>query len=175
MNQHTKPAPRNRVLAGILSLVYVALMAFTFYLESTSVEKHWPTWVLIVAGVTWGAIMIGLSFLVVKYFFGLDLRGRHWQFSLRKMLLGVPVISVIIWMFTQLDWLEQRQRWRAHNPAAVRSTLGQAPPGLVRLFDSGISRIEIKNGTNEQIAKAKRLFPEATVVAAPKPDRTRGQ
>jgi hypothetical protein len=31
----------------------------------------------------------------------------------------------------------------------------------------GEARIEIKDGTKEQVAEARRLFPEATVVAVP--------
>jgi hypothetical protein len=46
MNQHTKPAPRNRILASVLSLVYVALMALAFYLEESGGVGHWPSWAL---------------------------------------------------------------------------------------------------------------------------------
>jgi hypothetical protein len=111
--------------------------------------------------------------LVVKYFFALDLRGL--QFSLRKMLLGVLVASIFIWYFTQMEWLKQRRAWRRENRAANRSTVGQAAPGLLRLFDSGVSRIELTNPTEEQIAEAKRLFPEATVVATPEPGSSNGK
>jgi hypothetical protein len=37
--------------------------------------------------------------------------------------------------------------------------------------ESGESRIEIKNGTTDEIAEARRLFPEATVVAVPELER----
>ncbi len=179
VNQHTKRAPRHRILAGVLSLFYVALMTLAFYLEAIGRQTAhrggidwWPSWALWVAAATWGATMLVLPFLVVKYFFGLDLSPlwrfslRDWRFSLRAMLLCVPVISVLIWMFTQIHWIKQRQAWRCSNRAAASSALGQAP-GLLRLLgEPGASRIEIKNGTKEQIAEAKRLFPEAMVVAS---------
>ncbi|MGE0697441.1 MAG: hypothetical protein AB7O59_25410 [Pirellulales bacterium] len=153
-------------------MIYVALMALLFYLESTGGVDHWPTWALCVAGVACGAILIALPFLAVKYFFGLELRGRDRQFSLRKMLLGVLFISVFVWYFTQLEWLKQRRAWRSDHRAASRATSGQSPPGLLRFFgERGESRIEIENPTDEQIAEAQQLFPEATVVAAPGPDR----
>ena len=60
MNQNAKPAPRKRVLAGGLCMIYVALMGLAFYLESTGGVDHWPLWALWVAGATWGAIMLVL-------------------------------------------------------------------------------------------------------------------
>jgi hypothetical protein len=174
------PGLRNRKLAGVLALVYVALFALAGYLESIRIEDYWPTWLLIVGAVTWIAIMLVLPFLVVQYFFGLDI-SLLWRplrrFSLRAMLLfWVPYISLFVWYFTQMEWLNQRRDWRMDNPTAVRTTRGKAPPGLLRLMgDPGESRIEIKNATKDEIAEAKRLFPEATVVAAPEPDRTQGK
>lgn len=174
MNQHTTPAPRNRIVAGVLFLVYVALMAIAFYLESTGGVDHWPSWALWMAGVTWGTLCLGLPFFVVKYFFGLNLmQGRPWRFSLRAMLLGVLYAGVFILLATQIYWIEQRKAWRSSNRAASRFTPGQAPSGLLRLFgEHGESRIVIQNGTKEQIAEAMRLFPEATVVASGESDRT---
>jgi len=61
---------------------------------------------------------------------------------------------------------EQRRYWRSSHAAAARSTQGESPLGLRLLGETGESRIEIKNGTKKEIAEAKRLFPEATVVAA---------
>lgn len=96
----TDPALRNRKLAVVLALVYVALFALVRYLESIRFEDYWPNWLLIVGGASWLAIMIVLPFLVVRYFFGLDL-SRLWQplwrFSLRSMLLWwVPYICLLI-------------------------------------------------------------------------------
>jgi hypothetical protein len=167
------PALRNRPLAGVLALVYVALLALAFYLESIRIEDYWPTWLLVLGGVTWFATMLVLPFLVVQYFLGLDLSlfwRRFQRFSLRKMLLWMFCISLFLWYFTQMEWLKQRNAWRRDHPTAVRTTEGKAPPGLPRLIgDPGESRIEIKNATKDDIAEAERLFPEATVIAAPAP------
>ena len=159
MYQTTNPALRNRPLAGVLALVYVALFALAGYLESIRIEDYWPTWLLIVGGVTWFAIMMVLPFVVLRYFFGLYL-SLLWQplrrFSLRAMLLWVLYISLFIWYYTQMEWLDGRRDWRRDNPTATRSAQGKAPPGLLRLMgDPGESRIEIKNGTKDEIAEAK--------------------
>src|SRR5688572_23247679 len=100
MNQLTKPAQRNRSLAGVLSLIYVALFALAGYLESARIDDYWPTWALWAAGVIWFAIMLVLPFLVLQYFFGLDL-SPLWRLSPRKMLFYVLFIGVLIWCFTQ--------------------------------------------------------------------------
>jgi hypothetical protein len=167
------PALRNRPLAGVLALVYVALFALVIYLESIRIEDYWPTWLLVLGGVTWFATMLVLPFLVVQYFLGLDLSlfwRRFQRFSLRKMLLWMFCISLFLWYFTQMEWLKQRNAWRRDHPTAVRTSEGKAPPGLPRLIgDPGDSRIEIKNATQDEIAEAERLFPEATVIAAPAP------
>jgi hypothetical protein len=167
----TNPALRNRPLAGVLALVYVALFALAAYLESIRIEDYWPTWLFIVGGVTWFAVMMVLPFVVLRYFFGLYL-SLLWQplrrFSLRSMLFWVTYISLFIWYFTQMEWLDERKDWRRNNPTAARTTHGKAPPGLLRLMGDPVeSRIEIKNGTKEDVAETKRLFPEATVVAVP--------
>jgi len=169
VKQYTSATLRNRPLAGALSLIYCALFALAGYLESIRIEDYWPTWALIVGGVTGFAIMMVLPFLVVKYFFGLDL-SPLWQFalrfSLRRMLVAVFWISLFVWYYTQMDWLKQRQAWRRDNRAIASAMQGRAPFGLLRFLDQGVSRIEIKHGTEKQIAEAKRLFPEATVVVA---------
>jgi hypothetical protein len=174
----TNRALRNRPLAGVLTLVYVALLALAGYLESIRIEQYWPIWLFVVAVLIWFAIMMVLPFVVIRYFFGLDL-SLLWQplrrFSLGSMLIWVFYISLFLWYFTQMEWLDDRRDWRRNNPTAVRTTEGKAPLGLLRLMgDPGESRIEIKNGTKNAIAEAKRLFPEATVVAAPEPVRTQG-
>jgi hypothetical protein len=66
-----------------------------------------------------------------------------------------------------MHWSIERDRWRISNRAAVRFIQGQAPLGLRLVGESGESRIEIKSGTTDEIAEARRLFPEATVVAVP--------
>ena len=163
MNKHTKPVSRSRVLAEVLYWLFTVGIVLVF---SRDAIGHWPFWAWIVA-ITIGTT-IGLAILI---FVAKDLshltQGRRLRFSLRGLLLLVPIVSVVIWMFIQLDWIEKRERWRRHNAAAVRATQGRAPAGLVRLFEPGVSRIEIKNGSTEQIEYAKRLFPEATVIEKP--------
>jgi hypothetical protein len=170
----TDPALRNRKLAGVLALVYVALFALVRYLESIRIEDYWPNWLLIVGGRELAGHYDCAPVSRREVFFGLDL-SRLWQplrrFSLRSMLLWwVPYICLLIWYFTQMHWSIERSRWRISNRAAVRFTQGQAPLALRLVREAGESRIEIKNGTKEQIAEAKRLFPEAMVVAVPGPE-----
>lgn len=163
MNEHTKPVSRSRVLAEVLYWLFTVGIVFVF---SRDAIGHWPFWAWIVAIVVGGAVGLALLIFVVKDLSHLT-QGRPLRFSLRGLLLLVPIVSVLVWLFMQLDWIEKRERWRRHNAAAVRSTVGQAPAGLVRLFEPGVSRIEIKNGTTEQIEYVRRLFPEATVVEEP--------
>jgi hypothetical protein len=89
------------------------------------------------------------------------------RFSLRTMLVVVALVSAVVWLSTQINWLRQRRAWRNFGPPAMRSTKSESAPGFLGLLgEGGESWIEIKNGTPEQIAEAKRLFPEATVVIA---------
>ena len=158
-----KSSPRDRVVAGILTLVYAALWAIALYLQSIRIEDYWPKWALWAGGLGGTAIMIVLPLLAVRYFFGIQLDSL-WRFSLRKMLVGVVWISVFFWFMTQMQWSVERSLWLSSNRVAARSTQGEAPFRLRLLGKPGESRIEIKNGTKQQIAEAKRLFPEATVV-----------
>lgn len=159
-----KSTPKQRKLAGVLALAYAALMGLAFYLESIRIEDRWPVWLLWVGGVTGFAILLVLPFVIVQLFFGLDLFLPR-RFTLRGMLRTMFWASLVFWYCTQMYWIIERQQWRASNRAAIVSTDGAAPPALRLLRESGESRIEIKNGTQKQLAEAKRLFPEATVVA----------
>jgi hypothetical protein len=161
-----KSTRRQRVLAGVLLLVYVALMALAFYLESIKIEDRWPVWLLWVGGVIGFAILLVLPFVVVALFFGIHGMFIPRRFTLRRMLRGMFWASLIFWYATQMHWIVQRQQWRIANGTALVATKGQAPPPLRLLNEQGESRIEIKNATKEKIAEAQRLFPEAIVVAA---------
>jgi hypothetical protein len=160
VNQRAKVATHRRIPADALFWIYIVGVVLVFY---SGLIDHWPRWAWIWALVIGGLLCLWPLFVAFK-----DLRsltgGRPLRFSLRGLLLIVPIISVLIWLFIQLDWIEKRERWRRHNRAAVRSLEGQAPGGLVRLFEPGVSRIEIRNGTKDEIDYVKRLFPEATVV-----------
>lgn len=161
-----KSAPHQRKLAGVLALVYLALMALAFYLESIHIEDRWPVWLLWVGGVVGFATLLILPFAVVILFFGIDITFPFLRrFTIRAMLRGMFWASLLFWYSTQMYWVIQRQQWRIANRATIISTEGQAPPALRLLREPGESRIELKNATQEQMAEAKRLFPEATVVA----------
>jgi hypothetical protein len=91
----------------------------------------------------------------------------RFKFSLLTMLSMVIVVSLITWIAIQTNWIRKRQAWRNPTSGAVRSTQEREAPGLLGLFgEGGESWIEIKNGTDEQVAEVQRLFPEATVVIA---------
>jgi hypothetical protein len=162
-----KSTPSQRKLAGILALVYCALFALAFYLESIKIEDRWPLWILWVGGMLGFGALLVLPFVVVALFFGIDTTFPFLRrFTLRGMLRGMFWASLFIWYCTQMSWVIQRQQWRVTNRGAVRSTeVRPAPPALRLLQEQGESWIEIKNATKEQLAEAKRLFPEATVVA----------
>jgi hypothetical protein len=166
-------ADRNRPRAVALAIVYAALFGLAVYLESRGRQTGhlggidwWPTWALLAAGVTWGATMLVLPLLVVKYFFGMDL-SRLRKFSLRHMMGAVVIVSLCVWYFTQSDWVRQRQTWLRDHGAIAHSTQGRPPMGLRWLFARGVAKIEITNGTRAEVAEAKRLFPEAEVVVGP--------
>lgn len=152
-------------MAGVLSLIYAALMALAFYLASIRIETYWPTWLLWVGGVAGFMALMVLPFLVVRYFFWGDLTPFR-RFSLRKLMLVMFWASLIVWYSTQINWKIHRTLWRGANRAVASTTEGRAPIALRLLGETGASRIEIKNGTPQQIAEAKRLFPEADVVVA---------
>src|SRR5262245_56989279 len=108
----TTPALRRRPLADILFWVYTTAIVIVF---SSGLIDHWPRW-------AWnGAVVIGgllaLWSLVIAWKDLSRLRqGRPVRFSLRGMLLLVPVVSVVVWLFIQLDWIEKREKWRRHHP-----------------------------------------------------------
>ena len=160
-----KSTRRDRIVAGVLAGVYAALMALGFYLESIRIETYWPTWLLWVGGVTGFSVMMVLPFLVVRYFFWGDLTPFR-PFSLGRMMRVMFWACLIVWYCTQIYWKIQRTQWRGTNRAVASTTEGRAPIALRLLGETGASRIEVKNGTPQQIAAAKRLFPEATVVVA---------
>lgn len=158
-----KSTRRDRIVAGVLAVIYAALMALGFYLASIRIETYWPVWLLWVGGVAGFATLLVLPFLVVRYFFWGDLTPL-WRFSLRKMMMVMFWACLIVWYSTQIHLKIQRLLWRNSHRAVAAMTPGRAPVALRLLGETGESRIEITNGTKEQIAEAKRLFPEATVV-----------
>jgi phosphoglycerol transferase MdoB-like AlkP superfamily enzyme len=90
--------PRERILAGVLALVYLGLWTLPVYAYSTRIEDRWPARMVWVAYATWWAIMLVLPLVVVCLFFGIDrrpawLRGR---FSLRALLIVITLVAVVL-------------------------------------------------------------------------------
>src|SRR5688572_5753681 len=106
MNQHTKLVSRSRILATVLYWIYIAGVVLALY---TGLIDNWPLWARIVATVIGGTLCLLPLFFVVKDLLYLT-QGRRLRFSVRGLLLVVPVISVLVWLFIQLDWIEKRER-----------------------------------------------------------------
>ena len=88
--------PRERILAGVLSLVYIGGWALAGYAYSIRIEDHWPARVFWVVGATWFAIMLVLPLVVACLFFGID-RSPAWirgRFSLRTLLIAITLVAV---------------------------------------------------------------------------------
>jgi hypothetical protein len=99
--------PRERILAGVLSLVYIGGWALTIYAYSNRIEDHWPARVFWVVFATWVAIMLPLPLVAACWFFGID-RSPAWmrgRFSLRTLLIVITlvavVLGVIVWATTK--------------------------------------------------------------------------
>jgi hypothetical protein len=88
--------PRERILAGVLFLVYIGGWTLAGYLSR--LEDSWPARVYWVAFVTWCAIMLVLPLVAVCLFFGIDrspalVRGR---FSIRAVLIAITLVAVVL-------------------------------------------------------------------------------
>jgi len=90
---------------------------------------------------------------------------HRFRVSVRTLL--VAVTALCIWLGYCLNWRAQRQGfWK--NPS-VHGTLSQGPrrvdpPWMLRMFpEEGVSRIYIENANDQQLARARSLFPEAIV------------
>jgi hypothetical protein len=105
MKPRITSTPRERVLAGVLSLVYIGLWALARYASSIRIEDHWPARVFWVVFATWFSIMVLLPFVVVCWFVGIDrspawLRGR---FSLRALIIAMTVVAVVLGIIVAAD------------------------------------------------------------------------
>ena len=99
--------PRERILAGVLSLVYIGGWALAVYADSIRIEDHWPARVFWVVFATWIAIMLVLPLVAACWFFGID-RSPAWmrgRFSLRALLIVITLVAVvfgvIVWATTK--------------------------------------------------------------------------
>ena len=93
--------PRERILAGVLFLVYIGGWALAGYSFSIRLEDHWPARVFLVAFATWFAIMLVLPLVAVCWFFGGRAGSPAWfrgRFSLRALLIVVTLAAVVMGM-----------------------------------------------------------------------------
>jgi hypothetical protein len=91
---------RERILAGVLLLAYIAGWALVGYAYSIRLDKLWPSQVFWVVYAAWLAIMVVLPILVVCLFFGI-VRSPAWlrgQFSLRTLLIVVTLVAAVLGM-----------------------------------------------------------------------------
>jgi hypothetical protein len=96
--------PRERILAGVLSLVYIGSWALVGYLHSIPLKDPWAARAYWVVYATWCSIMLVLPMVVVCLFFGIDrapawLRGR---FSLRALLILTTLAAVVLGVIASL-------------------------------------------------------------------------
>jgi hypothetical protein len=90
--------PRERILAGVLFLVYIGGWALAVYASSLRIEDHWPARVFWVVFATWFAIMLVLPLVAACWFIGID-RSPAWmsgRFSLRALLIVITVVAVVL-------------------------------------------------------------------------------
>lgn len=98
-----KSSPRERVVAGVLTLVYLTGWALTGYAYSIRIEDHWPVRLLWVASAAWFAVMLVLPLVVVLLFFG-GPTNPAWlrvRFSFRALLILLTLAAVgfglVVW------------------------------------------------------------------------------
>jgi hypothetical protein len=96
--------PRERILAGVLFLVYVGGWALVGYDYSTRLEDRWPARVYLVVAATWSAIMLVLPVVAACWFIGID-RSPAWmrgRFSLRTLLIAITLVAVGLGLIVSL-------------------------------------------------------------------------
>jgi hypothetical protein len=89
---------RERILAGVLFLVYIGGWALAVYADSIRLEDHWPARVFGVAFATWWLIMLVLPLVAVCWFFGGIAGSPAWlrgRFSLRALLILSTLVAVV--------------------------------------------------------------------------------
>ncbi|HEX4144656.1 MAG TPA: hypothetical protein VHY91_14210 [Pirellulales bacterium] len=96
---------------------------------------------------------------------------RRWfRFSLRTLFVALVLLSLPMAWYTRMRlWFEERAAAAEGQGKWVRADPmhdgADAPWQLRMLFhEFGIAHAYIRNGTDEQVAEAKRLFPEAEII-----------
>ncbi|HEY5315956.1 MAG TPA: hypothetical protein VIK18_25725 [Pirellulales bacterium] len=97
-------------------------------------------------------------------------RRRWFAFRLRTLLSAMVLLSLpMAWYASMRLWWEERAaaaegegRWIRADPVHDAAQ----PPWQLRLLfgEPGAGHVYVKDGTDEQVAEAKRLFPEAEVI-----------
>jgi len=97
-------------------------------------------------------------------------RQRRWyQFSLRTLFVVITLFGIwlgwqLYWFKTRHDWLEEKNYLAAFPGTGLRKV--PHPHLLIALFhQEAISQILLRNASEAEIAKVRRLFPEAEVVS----------
>jgi hypothetical protein len=103
---------------------------------------------------------------------------RRWfRFSLRTMLVVVTVGCIFLgWLTSRLTWIRARNQlfyaeahWVSNVDHRFRTNWllidkSIRAPGMLWLFgERGRPKIEIMNGTDDEVQLAKNLFPEAEI------------
>src|SRR5262245_52312958 len=96
--------PRERILAGVLCLVYIGGWALAGYGISIRLEDIWPARVFFVVFAIWFATMLVLPLVAVCWFFGGRKGSPAWfrgRFSLRALLIVITLAAIafgaIVW------------------------------------------------------------------------------
>src|SRR4051812_29591946 len=90
--------PRERTLAGVLSLVYIGGWALAGYASLIRIEDHWPARVFGVVVAIWFAIMMVLPLVAVCWFFSGKAGSPAWllgRFSLRTLLIAMTLMAIV--------------------------------------------------------------------------------
>ena len=101
VSRFVNSTPRERIVAGVLSLVYIGGWALAVYAFSFRIEDHWPARLFWVVFATWLAIMLVLPLVAVCLFFGGVAGGPAWfrgRFSLRALLIVMTLAAVVLGM-----------------------------------------------------------------------------
>jgi hypothetical protein len=88
--------PRQRILAGVLSLTYIGGWALAGYGMSNRIEDHWPARVFWPVFATWFAIMLVLPLVALCWLIGID-RSPAWmrgRVSLHALLIVFTLVAV---------------------------------------------------------------------------------
>lgn len=94
---------------------------------------------------------------------------RRYQFSLRSFFAVITLFGIwlgweLYWFKTRHDWLEAKNYVAAFPATGVRKA--PHPHLVIALFrEEAMCQILLRNASEDEVAKVRRLFPEADVVS----------